>query len=69
MIRAFSHSCVDQECVNILFGDSAGKKQSALVPMAGDKGDPSKLDPSNAINISYDKLPEERRQEFKAELK
>ena len=37
--------------------------------MAGEKVDPSKVDPSNTIAINYEDLPEECRQEFEAELK
>ena len=45
-----------------------GKWKSASVPMAGEKVDPSKVDPSNTIAINYEDLPE-CRQEFEAELK
>ena len=44
------------------------KKQSASVSMAGEKPDPSKVDPSNTISISYEDLSEEQRQKFEAEL-
>ena len=37
--------------------------------MTGEKVDPSKADPSNAINVTYEELPEERCQEFEAKLK
>ena len=37
--------------------------------MAGEKVDPSKVDPSNIININYEDLPEEQRQKFEADLK
>jgi len=48
------------------FADSAGKKQSASVAMAGEKPDPSKVGPSNTISISYEDLSEEQRQKFEA---
>ena len=37
--------------------------------MAGEKGDASKVDPANIININYKDLPEEQRQKFEANLK
>jgi len=37
--------------------------------MAGEKPDPSKVDPSNTISISYEDLSEEQRQKFEADLK
>ena len=37
--------------------------------MAGDKPDPSKVDPLNAINVTYEDLSEEQRQKFEADLK
>ena len=37
--------------------------------MAGEKPDPSKVDPSNTISINYEELPEEQHQKFKADLK
>ena len=45
-----------------------GKKQSASVAMAGEKPDPSKVDPSNIISISYEDLSVEQRQKFEADL-
>ena len=45
-----------------------GKKQSASVSIAGEKPDPSKVDPSNTISISYEDLYEEQRQKFEADL-
>ena len=44
------------------------KKQSTSVPMAGEKPDPSKVDLSNTISISYEDLSEEQRQKFEADL-
>ena len=35
------------------------KKQSASVSMAGEKGFASKIDPLNAINVTYEDLSEE----------
>jgi hypothetical protein len=46
-----------------------GTRRSTPVSKAGKKPDPSKVDPLNTINISYEELPEEQRQKFKAELK
>ena len=37
--------------------------------MAGEKGDASKVDPANTININYEDLPEEQRLKFEADLK
>ena len=37
--------------------------------MAGEKVDPSKVDPSNIININYEDLPEKQRRKFEADLK
>ena len=37
--------------------------------MTGELGDASKVDPLNAINITYEDLSEEQRQKFKADLK
>ena len=37
------------------------KKQSTSVLMAGEKGDASKVDPANTINISYEDLSKEQR--------
>ena len=45
------------------------KKQSTSVSMAGENGDASKVDPSNAINVTYGDLSEEQRQKFEADLK
>ena len=45
------------------------KKQSTSVTMTGELGDASKVDPLNAINITYEDLSEEQRQKFKADLK
>ena len=45
------------------------KKQSASVSMAGEKGFASKIDPLNAINVTYEDLSEEQRQKFEADLK
>ena len=45
------------------------KKQSTLVTMTGEIGDDSKVDPLNAINVTYEDLFEEQRQKFKANLK
>ena len=45
------------------------KKQSASVSMAGEKGDASKIDPLNAINVTYEDLSEEQHQKFEADLK
>ena len=46
-----------------------GKEQYTSVPMAGEKGDASKVDPANTININYKDLPEEQCQKFEADLK
>ena len=45
------------------------KKQSTSVTMTSKVGDASKIDPLNAINISYEDLSEEQRQKFEADLK
>ena len=45
------------------------KKQSTSVTMTGELGDACKVDPLNAINITYEDLSEEQRQKFKADLK
>ena len=45
------------------------KKQSTSVIMTGEIGDASKVDPFNAINVTYEDLFEEQRQKFKANLK
>ena len=45
------------------------KKQPTSVTMTGELGDASKIDPLNAINVSYEDLSEEQRQKFEAELK
>jgi len=37
--------------------------------MTGEIRDASKVDPTNAINVSYEDLSEEQRQKFKADLK
>ena len=37
--------------------------------MAGENGDASKVDPSNAINVTYEDLSEEQCQKFEADLK
>ena len=37
--------------------------------MTGEIRDASKVDPMNAINVSYEDLPEEQRQKFEADLK
>ena len=37
--------------------------------MASENGDASKVDPSNAINVTYEDLSEERCQKFEADLK
>ena len=37
--------------------------------MASEKGDASKVDPSNVIGVKYDDIPEEDRQAFEAKLK
>ena len=37
--------------------------------MAGENGDASKVDPSNAINVTYEDLSEEQRQKFETDLK
>ena len=37
--------------------------------MAGENGDASKVDPSNAINVTYEDLSEEQLQKFEADLK
>ena len=37
--------------------------------MAGEKGDASKVDSANTINVSYEDLSEEQRQKFEADLK
>ena len=56
--------CVDQNCVNILFGDSAGKDLSSSDAMAGEKVDP-KVD-STPVDIKYEDIPEESRKQFEA---
>ena len=45
------------------------QEQSTSVPMAGEKGDASKVDPANTININYEDLPEDHRLKFEADLK
>ena len=45
------------------------KKQSTSVTMTGELGDASKVDPLNAINITYEDLSKEQRQKFEADLK
>ena len=45
------------------------QEQSTSVPMAGEKGDASKVDPVNTININYEDLPEDQRLKFEADLK
>ena len=40
------------------------KKQSASVTMTGEIRDASKVDPTNAINVSYEDLSDEQRQKF-----
>ena len=45
------------------------KKQSTSVTMTSKVGDASKIDPLNAINVSYEDLSEEQRQKFEADLK
>ena len=46
------------------------KKQSTSVTIIGQQiGDASKVDPLNAINVTYEDLFEEQRQKFKANLK
>ena len=37
--------------------------------MAGEKGDASKIDPSNVISIKYNDIPEKDRQSCEATLK
>ena len=67
--RVLACRCVDQISVNILFGDSAGKKkQSTSVTIIGEIGDASKVDPLNVINVTYE-VSEEQRQKFEADLK
>ena len=61
--------CVDQICVNILFGDSAGENDlHPLVTMTGDKVNPSKVD-STPVDVKYEDIPEESRKKFEAQLK
>ena len=45
------------------------KKQSTSVTMTSKVGDASKIDPLNAINVSYEDLSKEQRQKFEADLK
>ena len=45
------------------------QEQSTSVPMAGEKGDASKVDPTNTININYEDPPEDQRLKFEADLK
>ena len=45
------------------------KKQSTSVTIIGEIGDASKVDPLNAINVTYEDLSEEQRQKFEADLK
>ena len=45
------------------------KKQSTSVTMTGEIGDASKVDPLNAINVTYGDLSDEQRQKFEADLK
>ena len=45
------------------------QEQSTSVPMAGEKGDASKVDPANTININYEDLTKEQRLKFEANLK
>ena len=45
------------------------KKKSTSVTMTGEIGDASKVDPLNAINVTYEDLSEEQRQKFEADLK
>ena len=44
------------------------KKQSASVTMTGEIGDAAKVDPLNAINVTYE-VSEEQCQKFEADLK
>ena len=37
--------------------------------MAGENGDASKVDPLNAVNVTYEDLSKEQRQKFEADLK
>ena len=37
--------------------------------MAGEKGDASKVDPSNVISVKYDDIPKDDRQKFEDNLK
>ena len=45
------------------------KKQSTSVTMTGEILDASKVDPLNAINVTYGDLSDEQRQKFEADLK
>ena len=45
------------------------KKQSTSVTMTGEILDASKVDPLNAINVTYEDLSEEQLQKFEADLK
>jgi len=46
-----------------------GKNKSPLAAMASEKGDASKVDPSNVISVKYDDIPMDDRQKFEAKLK
>jgi hypothetical protein len=46
-----------------------GKNKSPLAAMASEKGDASKVDPSNVISVKYDDIPKDDRQKFEDKLK
>jgi len=45
------------------------KKQPTSVAMVGENGYASKIDPLNAIHVTYEDLSEEQRQKFDADMK
>ena len=58
--------CVDQSCVNILFGDSARDRSASIgYKMAGEKPVPSKVD-STSVDVKYEDIAEQRRKQFEA---
>ena len=58
--------CGDQNCVNILFGYSAGERSEFIGRNGGEKADP-KVD-STPVDIMYEDIPEEIREQFEAKF-
>ena len=58
--------CGDQNCVNILFGYSAGERSEFIGRNGGEKADP-KVD-STPVDINYEDIPEESRKQFEVAL-